>query len=734
MASAGTNGSAGNSIGTDGAVRAAGDFGRGCRDVRCKRKAGSKEEKSGKSPIAEDVRSPIAAAQVRFVDAERELIEEAAAGLVANVETGVAFFGEDILPVLRDDNVARVRGRSVIDGMGVDVGSLERNATMEAAQEAHDQRIVFGEGSGVFRVEVGARERERVDETGGADHVKARAFGAGVTEIENESERKSALCVEVPALNVRQAVVLVDGVVAKVRGVAETVVQRVEREIVGNVAVGLDIGEGRLISQILDEAAVLDHAVIDGVAGAYDGFLRSVPSQADMGRKVVAVRIDETARIFLAADGTDLVGLDRGDVRKAGVIVEGGEAIVFFDEGREVVVAETEAEGEVGKDAPIVAGEKIPVGFASVRGLIGRFDFGFLRQTEKKIREGRAGRSEGIAAGDTRRFSVGAGKDVATGGVRGATEEIELHATKIAAKTKDVAAVGPGTGTGEAEDLGQLKIGLGFGHSGEVVEDEIGQAEVECVGIDGNAVAVSGGRGEEAELGGDVLLAGEVVADLRIVAAFGDVDVGNPLAFGGGVTGGERITLDALLAAEAGKDVDDVGGDVPVVEVDVEALRERRGAGDLAEARVIRIRKPTEVVRVAGADGVGVRALRGEETVVEAAALQIGFGNVLEKHDGGRVERRVDGVVGIGNGAARRIDWDELALLVEELGEVAFALEFSGHDAVLADDGGGALSCVAEKNGVARTRFGEAGDERLAADGDAVAVALVFRIGRRLAG
>ena len=81
-----------------------------------------------------------------------------------------------------------------------------------------------------------------------------------------------------------------------------------------------------------------------------------------------------------------------------------------------------------------------------------------------------------------------------------------------------------------------------------------------------------------------------------------------------------------MLAAEAGKDVDDVGGDVPVVEVDVEALRERRGAGDLAEARVIRIRKPTEVVRVAGADGVGVRALRGEETVVEAAALQIGFG------------------------------------------------------------------------------------------------------------
>src|SRR5580704_2995276 len=34
MASAGTNGSAGNSIRTDGAVCAAGDFGRGCRDIR----------------------------------------------------------------------------------------------------------------------------------------------------------------------------------------------------------------------------------------------------------------------------------------------------------------------------------------------------------------------------------------------------------------------------------------------------------------------------------------------------------------------------------------------------------------------------------------------------------------------------------------------------------------------------------------------------------------------------
>ena len=71
---------------------------------------------------------------------------------------------------------------------------------------------------------------------------------------------------------------------------------------------------------------------------------------------------------------------------------------------------------------------------------------------------------------------------------------------------------------------------------------------------------------------------------------------------------------------------------------------------------------------------------------------------------------------------------------LKNLGEVTFALEFGGHDAVLAGDGGRDLSRVAEKNGVARIRFGEAGDERLAADGDAVSIALVFGIGRRLAG
>ena len=82
------------------------------------------------------------------------------------------------------------------------VCGLQRKAAAEAAQNASDQRVVFGECGGVFEIEVGAGEGKGVDVAGCADHIKARAFRAGVTQIKNKLERECALDIEIPGLHI----------------------------------------------------------------------------------------------------------------------------------------------------------------------------------------------------------------------------------------------------------------------------------------------------------------------------------------------------------------------------------------------------------------------------------------------------------------------------------------------------------------------------------------------------
>ncbi len=96
------------------------------------------------------------------VGAEGELVEEVAFHLVADVEGGVGFFGEQVLPVLGDHTGAAVAAdrAGVVDGVGVGVGGAEGDAVAGAC-EADGAGVVVGEGDGVFVV-VRTPERETV--------------------------------------------------------------------------------------------------------------------------------------------------------------------------------------------------------------------------------------------------------------------------------------------------------------------------------------------------------------------------------------------------------------------------------------------------------------------------------------------------------------------------------------------------------------------------------------------
>ena len=83
--------------------------------------------------------------------------------------------------------------------------------------------------------------------------------------------RQLALNIEIPDLHVGQSVVGIDGVIAEVGLIAESVLQSEGGENVRKISIDLHVGEGRLVGEILDEAAVLRDGVIDAVCGAQHG-------------------------------------------------------------------------------------------------------------------------------------------------------------------------------------------------------------------------------------------------------------------------------------------------------------------------------------------------------------------------------------------------------------------------------------------------------------------------------
>src|SRR5256885_10059706 len=126
----------------------------------------------------------------------------------------------------------------------------------------------------------------------GALDVEARALGAVVAEVHHDARGKLALDVEIPELDVAEAVVGINGEIVGDRsgGGRETILQS------QNVARRADVGQGdrkgRLEGEILNDGGVLGQIVVQAIASADDGLFQGPPSQPDAGSKIVAVRSD----------------------------------------------------------------------------------------------------------------------------------------------------------------------------------------------------------------------------------------------------------------------------------------------------------------------------------------------------------------------------------------------------------------------------------------------------------
>ena len=274
-----------------------------------------------------------------------------------------------------------------------------------------------------------------------------------------------------------------------------------------------------------------------------------------------AVGVDEGAR-KVAVEGAGGVGLDGIDSGEVCVVIQVDEAVVLFDVGREVLVAEAVVEGEAAGEAVVVLG----VGVEDVGAEVGLeeagLDLGLLGLAEEEIGDGCAGGGllgalggvveggglVGGALGDEAGEGEGAEGIVAA-------DLVYVDAADVRAEAVVVLRVAVGNEVREGDGLVDAADGDGVGEAGEVGEGDGRDAVVkaglgETGGLAGDGDAggggwIEGGTGEEVDgfSRGAVPVEGGIVGD----AAVAD-----------GVACGEAVAVRGSLAAEDGDDVAEV--------------------------------------------------------------------------------------------------------------------------------------------------------------------------------
>ena len=209
---------------------------------------------------------------------------------------------------------------------------------------------------------------------------------------------------------------------------------RVGREI----QIHFDVREGRLVSQVLGKASIKADGVVDAVGGPHHGTAGSLPGEAQMRGKVIAVRRDQRAGIFHARDAADLVWPNGSDPGKTGIVVERRKAIVFFRIGRKVVIAQPREQGEVGQRSPVVPDEAVPVILTHVGFLSRRLDVVSCGSPSRKSANDEPVTATGFVLVTPGCWVNAPVNMKVAGGVR-AAKQIELDAADIPAKANECA-------------------------------------------------------------------------------------------------------------------------------------------------------------------------------------------------------------------------------------------------------------------------------------------------------
>ncbi len=148
--------------------------------------------------------------------------------------------------------------------------------------------------------------------------------------------------------------------------------------------IGLHVGVGRLEGEVLNKFRVLAVGVVNAEPRAHHRVFRRSHGNADAGRKMVVLRVDQVTRVFAGvrsyASGEN--SLDGGEIVTG---VEGREAIVFLRVRGEVFVAQSDEQGQAGQCPPAILHVGIPGVLAQVRLLIRSLQRSLLRHAQQQV-------------------------------------------------------------------------------------------------------------------------------------------------------------------------------------------------------------------------------------------------------------------------------------------------------------------------------------------------------------
>src|SRR5262249_2898794 len=97
----------------------------------------------------------------------------------------------------------------------------------------------------------------------------------------------------------------------------------------------------------------------DTVAGANNRFGKRLPGNAEARRKIVAIRIDQTAGEFCIGQRSNLSRLYGRDGRETGSNVQVHQLVVQLCEGCYAFITHTQVDGQVFCPSPVVLKKKI---------------------------------------------------------------------------------------------------------------------------------------------------------------------------------------------------------------------------------------------------------------------------------------------------------------------------------------------------------------------------------------
>ena len=112
--------------------------------------------------------------------------------------------------------------------------------------------------------------------------------------------------------------------------------------------------------QVLHNVLVSGGVVVDAITGAHHRVLECLPGDSDARREIVAVRIHQRDRVYGSGEGPRLPRQNRSNRSETRCNIQVDDAIVDLAVRRDILVAQSDVQGQIAADPPFILRVEVP--------------------------------------------------------------------------------------------------------------------------------------------------------------------------------------------------------------------------------------------------------------------------------------------------------------------------------------------------------------------------------------